>query len=102
MHANRSACNFEAQSPTKMESTQASSNREDNVRALADHIVCEEHMAIEKYQMRAERAVITRQVSLSDAIVSISGLIEDTVFDLVNIESQSGVKTAYRRLLDML
>lgn len=51
MRANRGAKNCEAEGPKRVETIQFSSELEDRLGALANHVVAEEHPAEKKRQM---------------------------------------------------
>lgn len=66
-----------------MEAMRASSERENILGAVSDHVVSDEHLADEKRAMCVASAVRASLAALRDAIVGILGLNEDAVNALV-------------------
>lgn len=78
-------------SPERMEVTQAVSDREDALGALADHVVSEEHRAEKECQMHTEETENVSQGILREAIAGISGLVEDKVTMLITQEGHNKI-----------
>lgn len=91
MRANRGIYSNDAENRAKLEATWAPSERENNLRSLADHNASAKHPDGKEHQMRTERSVTVSRDRLRDAIGGISGLIEDTITALIILESSTGI-----------
>lgn len=95
------ADSLDAGSTTRKEVIRASSERENALGALADHVVSTEHPADVEHPIQVERPVFVNQATSSDAIAGISGLIEYAVSAMITPVGLRDVKRTDDRLQAM-
>lgn len=91
MSASRRTNSLQDGSRTKMEATQAFSEKEEILGFFADYLVYEKHQAEERRPVHAENTATRSQTTLRDAAARIHDLINDSMTALVSLEDHNGI-----------
>lgn len=90
MRADLRAHGREAGTTVGLKEIQACSDLKDSISVLVVLLVCKAHRTKDEHPISAEETVAVSQPTFCEAIVSISGLVEDKVTTLTTLQSHNG------------